>query len=361
MTGRHPRRYRQDDERQPATLDAAHDAAFEPCAAEERSAALTRSDPRRPGSGSGSVLCIGAAAVDRTYRLDAPLLYGTSNPVAGHRGFGGVARNVAENLARLGSPVSLLTLIGHDADGRALLEDLAAVGVGTRGVVRVPGRETASYLAILTPEGELALGLADMGLLDGLTPEFLRANDDRLATAAWVFADCNVTADLMAALADPQRRHGYRLAVDPVSVAKSAHLPDDLNGIDLLVLNRDEAAACLGRRGLAGLDPQESAAALLRAGAAAVVLTLGADGALAADQDGCSRVAAPQAITVDVTGAGDSLIAAVLHALMSDEPLVAAVAIGCRAAALTVASPRSVHSGLRDSGPSGATEKAGEN
>ena len=128
---------------------------------------------------------------------------------------------MAENLARLGSSASLITLIGADDDGRALVEGLTAVGVGTGGVVRVPGHETATYAAVLTPEGELALGLAAMAILDGLTPDLLTANGERLATTDWVFADCNVTADLMAALADPKRRHRFRLAVDPVSVAKS--------------------------------------------------------------------------------------------------------------------------------------------
>ncbi len=298
--------------------------------------------------------------MDQTYRLGLPLVPGTSNPVAGRRGFGGVARNVAENLARLGSSASLMTLIGDDDDGRALVEDLRAVGVGTGGVVRVLGRETATYVAVLTPEGDLALGLAEMAILDGLTPDLLTANAEGLGAADWVFADCNVTADLMATLADPKRSHRYRLAVDPVSVVKSARLPRDLHGIDLLVLNRDEAAATLGRHGLMGLDPQESAAALLRAGAAEVVLTLGADGAFAANREGVVRVAATPATPVDVTGAGDSLMAAVLYALMGDEPLAAAVAWGCRAAALTVASPCTVDPGLTAALISGVATSAGK-
>ncbi len=312
------------------------------CGRWERSSALTRSGPHQPGTRTGAVLCIGAAAVDRTYRLDAPLVSGTSNPVVGRRGFGGVARNVAENLARLGSSASVVTLVGDDDDGRALVQGLEAVGVGIGGVVRVQGRETAAYVAVLTPDGELALGFADMKILDGLTCETLTACDQDLTTTDWVFADCNGSADLLAALADPNRKNTYRLAVDPVSVAKSARLPEDLHGIDLLVLNRDEASAYLARHSLTGLDPPASATALIRAGAAKVVLTLGAEGALAANQEGLVWVPATPAIPVNVTGAGDSLIAAVLHALMKDEPLAAAVAFGCRAAALTVTSPYTV-------------------
>ncbi len=178
-----------------------------------------------------------------------------------------------------------------------------------------------------------------MKILDGLTCACLKACASDLTTTDWVFADCNSSADLLSALADPNRSHAYRLAVDPVSVAKSARLPDDLHGIDLLVLNRDEADTYLARQGLTGLDPQASAAALLEAGAAAVVLTLGAAGALAANQEGCVRIPAIPARSVNVTGAGDSLIAAVLHALMDDKPLAEAVTYGCRAAALDGGEP----------------------
>ncbi len=97
----------------------------------------------------------------------------------------------------------------------------------------------------------------------------------------------------------------------------------------------------------------------MRAGAAEVVLTLGADGALAANREGVVRVAATPATPVDVTGAGDSLMAAVLYALMGDEPLAAAVAFGCRAAALTVASPHTVDPGLEAALVSGGATSAG--
>ena len=96
----------------------------------------------------------------------------------------------------------------------------------------------------------------------------------------------------------------------------------------------------------------------MRAGAAEVVLTLGADGALAANREGVVRVAATPATPVDVTGAGDSLIAAVLHALMGGKPLAAAVALGCRAAALTVASPHTVDPRLNAALVSGRATRA---
>lgn len=289
------------------------------------------------------MVCVGGATVDRRFRLAGPLRLGTSNPATGARGFGGVARNVAENLCRLGVPVALLSRVGRDEAGLALAEALDRLGVDRHGVEAVPGAATAEYLAVTAPDGDLALGLADMAVLDGLDPAFLERHASAFATADWVFADCNLGAP---ALDDLRRRlvrgGSHRLAVDAVSVAKAARLPDRLDGIDLLVLNRDEAAALARRRGDGDDAPAAVAEALLRAGAGAVVVTLGPEGALAASADGLVAVPAVPTRVVDVTGAGDALVAAVIRALRAGGTLGDALRLGCRAAAHTAGSVAAV-------------------
>ena len=285
------------------------------------------------------VLCIGGAVVDRTYRLAAPLVPETSNPATGSSGFGGVARNVAENLSRLGVAVELLSRVGDDEAGRALLRRLAAAGIGFRGVLALPGHATADYVAVLTPGGDLALGLAAMSIFDRLTPEALERHAELLAAADWVFADCNLPAASLLALVERRWGGSYRLAVDAVSVAKAARLPARLSGLDLVFVNRDEGNAVLARHGRGETDPLAMAAGLRSLGAGAAVVTLGADGAVAAEAAGTVRVPAEAATVVDVTGAGDALIAATLAARASGASLAEALGRGCAAAARAVAVP----------------------
>ena len=234
-------------------------------------------------------------------------------------------------------PVELASRVGRDASGLALVAALDAAGIGRDAVRIEAGHATAEYAAVLTPGGELALGIAAMEIFDALTPEALAAEAELFAGAPWVFADCNLPAASLLALA--RRRvpgAGYRLAVDAVSVAKSDRLPASLDGIDLLFANRDEAAALAAGRGFAGGEPDDCAAALLRTGAGACVVTLGAEGALAASAAGVVQIPAVPARVVDVTGAGDALVAATLRALMGGALLPEAVRRGCRAAAEAV-------------------------
>ncbi len=89
------------------------------------------------------ILVIGAAGRDVIGRLEQEALRpGVSNPAQIRTGFGGVARNVAENLARLGQPVSLISVVGRDRRGEELLEHAAAAGIDVTPVVRSPDLPT---------------------------------------------------------------------------------------------------------------------------------------------------------------------------------------------------------------------------
>lgn len=288
------------------------------------------------------VVCIGGAAVDRKYRALATIRPGTSNPVVSERSFGGVARNVAENAARLGAQVALMSIVGDDDNGHALIEDLKRLGIDTRHVALSGGFKTAEYVAVLQPDGELAVGLAHMGIFDTLAPTLWEGLEPELGTAT-LFADCNLPSDTLHALVDLARRRALMLAIDAVSTPKVMRLPRDLTGVGALFLNLDEARASLNRP---EVSPEAAAEALLARGAEQVVLTLGEKGLVAADSSGIARIAAVRANLVDATGAGDALIAATLVAMLRDAPLADAARLGAVAAALTVESPVSVRPDL---------------
>lgn len=290
----------------------------------------------------GRIVCVGGAVFDRKYRARKELIPGTSNPVDGMRSHGGVARNVAENLARLGADVAFVSAVGDDEPGRTLCAGLTALGVDVSGVLVLPDRSTAEYVAVLDPRNELALGLADMAIFDALTPPWLQAAWSTLELSGWVFTDCNPPAETLAWLVASAREGGFRLAVDTVSSPKAMKLPADLSGVAVLFTNIDEAGAMLGRD-IAGAD---AALALRARGAEAVVVTHGGRGYAVATASGVEELPAVPAQQVDITGAGDSMIAGTLFAMLSGSAIGAASRIGALVAALTIESTSSVRPDL---------------
>jgi pseudouridine kinase len=289
-------------------------------------------------------VCIGGAVLDRKYHARQPLVPETSNPVDGVRSLGGVARNVAENLARLGTATAFVSIVGDDEAGRSLLNYMRERGIDVSQVLVTNERPTAEYAAVLDPAGDLVMGLADMSIFDLLQPDHIERIWPHLASAGWVFADCNLSAETLAALIDKARTARFRLAIDAVSTVKAARLPADLSGVDLLLMNLDEANAILGRRSVKSMaEAQAAAVGLQQAGAREAIVTMGAEGIAVAGIEGMKVFPAITAAPVDMTGAGDAMIAGTLHRLMAGDDLYDAARVGALVGAITTESPASVH------------------
>ena len=287
------------------------------------------------------IVCIGGLNIDRKLRLLAQALQGSSNPCEAHETPGGVVRNVAENLARLGLPVALVAAVGDDAGGRMLLDQAAQVGIDTRAVIRLRRHASDSYTAVLAPDGSLALGLASMPLVESLNPWALEASKALRASAALVVADGNLPTDAWPLLLAEARASGIPLVGVAVSEAKMERLPERLDGLHLLVMNAGELATVAA-------DPQAALDALHARGVGCVLVSRGADGLLLSTPGVAPRHwPAPAVQVVDVTGAGDALSAGVCAALLHDpDDVDAAARLGLDLAALTLQTEDSVHPDL---------------
>ena len=258
-----------------------------------------------------SIICIGAANLDRKLRSLDPVRMGTSNPARQDESFGGVARNIAENLARLGAPVGLVTAVGDDASGVALMAHAEAAGIDTRGSLRLPGASSGTYTAVLDQHGDMLLALADMALYDQLTPDVLARTQQQRACASLTIADLNLPADTVQALLEDAVRFGVPLVLVAVSEPKIARLPQNLAGLRLLILNQGELEARIGHAFGSDAELEAACAALQAQGAQDVIVTRGARGVSYTAADGIAHLAALDASVVDVTGAGDAFAAAV--------------------------------------------------
>lgn len=259
-----------------------------------------------------SVTCFGGLHFDVKAQLSEPMKAGTSNPVRSARMVGGVATNVARSLARLGVPVSLVSVVGEDAD--LLRRSVEEEGVDVSAVSVVDGAATATYTALIEPDGSLAAGIADMGIYDHMTTEWGLQAPNR--GDLW-FADTNVAAEGLAALADAAASRP--LFVDPVSVSKAVRALPVLARLEGIFPDAAEARVLTGES-----DPGDAALALVAAGVGHAMVTVGSAGVVEADRSGVVRrgAIAPERV-LDVTGAGDAFVAGYLAALAleGDDPV----------------------------------------
>jgi len=289
------------------------------------------------------ILCIGASNLDRKLRTLAKLAIGTSNPARQSESFGGVARNIAENLARMGVPSALVTAVGDDTSGRALLAHADDAGIDTRGALRVDGAASGTYTAVLDHDGEMRVALADMAVNDALTPDFFATREQQRAGAALIVADLNLPHDAVATLLAGSLRDGVPMVIVAVSEPKIERLPHDLRGLRLLILNVGELATRVGRPLATDAEIAQACADLQRDGVQDVIVTRGPLGVMYTAAGGLRTLPAQPADVVDVTGAGDAFAAAVCMTLYSGETdLELACRRGQLLAAMTIACGQTV-------------------
>jgi pseudouridine kinase len=281
------------------------------------------------------VVVIGGMNLDVKARSADRLIAGTSNPGSTLLTPGGVGRNVAENLARLGTPTRLVSAVGDDPLGDLVVTATRDAGVDVTGVRRLPGR-TASYTAVLDSDGELVAGVADMTAADAIVPALLEP--DSFRDAAIVVLDGNLPLPTLDAAMSIAAASGIPVALDPVSVPKAERLAGPLGSHPVFVVtpSRDELSALGGKQAL--LDRQVEI----------VWVRLGVEGSVLCTEDGETELAAARADVVDVTGAGDAMLAGFVHAHLCGATPVDAAAYGHAVAALTVASPHTVRPDLSD-------------
>ena len=276
---------------------------------------------------------------------------GSSNPVTRRRDVGGVARNVAETLARLGAAVSLVSRVGTDAEAEPVLEPLRRVGIGVDWISRSLDTETANYTAFIDRDGELIVGMIADAIYDEMTPAVIGPAAQALADRDFWLIDANLPrASVAHLLSHPARPP---VAVDLVSVAKAERLAGLIGQVDIVRGNRDEIALLSGAAIDTPADAVSAATRLCAAGAGAVVVGLGAEGLCIADRGGARHLprhaagaAVGDAPVRNVTGAGDALTAGLVFGRALGLPLADSARLGLVAAMITAGQDGSVAPGM---------------
>ena len=269
------------------------------------------------------VICIGGANVDRKFYIKDALEWGTSNPIHSSQNAGGVARNVAENLGRLGLTATLLTTSGADADWSFIKKESLPY-VNTEYVFQLPEETTGSYTAVLDETGEMVVGFADMDVYDKLTPETIHERSAILSQAKCLVADLNCPKDTLDTLEDFANNHDIPLALITVSGPKMKRMPDNLSGITWLITNRDETESYFDEKITSDEDWQRAVQKYLDLGISNVVITSGAKGAMIGNaEEGIHHILSVKpAEIIDVTGAGDAFSSAVIYSWLEGDSLI---------------------------------------
>ncbi len=273
-------------------------------------------------------MVIGAANIDMIALSKGKLRMGDSNIGSVEFSFGGVGRNIAENLARLGNQVALLSAFGTDAFGEMLHKDLQGLGIDLSASL-FSDKQSGFYLAVADADGDLLVAVCENEIVKEIDPEHLEKNLDYINSFEHLFFDANLSREALAFLFENVRGQIY---IDATSVEKSKQIKPYLDRIALLKGNRAEICALSGCEGSVKAEIE----ALVRAGVKRVVATDGPKAVYFNDGKESNNMPVPPARVLSTNGAGDAFMSGVIHGLLSGKSFEEGLRYGINAARATL-------------------------
>lgn len=263
---------------------------------------------------SAYAVALGTCIMDVTGFVSGDFVPGDKNPGSKiHISTGGAARNIGDNLARLGYPVKLISVVGDDGFGTVMLEDCAKSGMDVTNIERIKGRSSAVYLALLNGEGNMVTALTDLELALVQDVEFYKKYHEVLKNAKIIEVTSESTPEVIEYL--HMTYPSIPIIGDVATIGLLGNMISHISYYDTIKANELEAQTLSGVEINNESSICEAAKKIVEMGVGHVIITLGGDGVYYLDAQGNSYRMRQKKIDkmVNATGAGDAFTAGYIY------------------------------------------------
>lgn len=287
------------------------------------------------------ITVIGGINIDIEGTPFEELKHEDSNPGSVSLSYGGVGRNITENIARLGGSVAMISVIGDDYMGLGAKTELERLGVDTSGIEVQQGKSSAIYLSILNGHKDMEVGICDMDIVKVITPGFLEKRSKTLLSSKAIALDGNLDEETLAYAAE--KFGEVALFFDPVSSPKAVRAKKVIGKFSCIKPNIMEAEVLSGMDIKTEEDIRRAGRWFIEQGVEKVFITLNKDGVYYKDKDKDGFIRPGEVNINSATGAGDSFSAAILMGMVTGMDVREIAKYGMAAAQITMESSHAVN------------------
>jgi pseudouridine kinase len=287
------------------------------------------------------ICVIGAVNVDIIASSYVRLIHQDSNPGTVKISYGGVGRNIAENLCRLGQKVELITVLGDDYHADEISDQCEELGISLKHSLKVKDEHSSMYICINDEKGEMQMAVSVMEVYDELTPAFFETKLDVINGASAVIMDLNLSASAVKYLCSHVTAPIF---VDPVSTRKALKIKPCLKNVYTIKPNRMEAELILGRKIKTDEEILSAAQRFLDLGVKRVFISLAEKGVCYADLNESGFVRVQKTKVVNTTGCGDAFTAGSVVGFVKNKTIRECAEMGQRASRICLSDEKAVSS-----------------
>ncbi len=258
------------------------------------------------------ITVLGASNVDITGFTEQKLIYGDAN--IGHTVTtpGGVGRNIAENLYRLGFDINLISVFGDDPLSEYLIKSCQELGLNIENSIFLENASTATFLAIMDLQNDLALGISAMDVYDEISTRMIDLKLRATQQPDYLVFETNFSSDILEFVAKDNQK--AKLVLDTVSGKKALRSKEILPYLHILKTNLLEAEMLSGINPTNAESREELISYFLNLGVKNVFITTGKDGVIYGNKEVITQRGPIPSTILNTIGAGDSFVSGIVYA-----------------------------------------------
>lgn len=264
-----------------------------------------------------------------------------SNPGKVRTSFGGVCRNIAECMARVGVNTKFISVLGDDETGKSILQHSKDMNYNMEDSLIVKGGHTPTYMAVLDHLGEMVSAVVDMKIIDNFTTEFIDSKSEIIKNAEYMILDSD-RPDIVEHILK-NFTNNTKFILDPVSAAKAKTVKHLVKYFHTIKPNRYEAEIMCGFKIENEEDLKKAGKYFIDLGVKNVFITLDEDGIYYNNGVEEGKLKANDVDVVNVTGAGDSFVAGITKGYMEGYSLIDTLKYAISMSSITISNEKTIH------------------
>ena len=264
-----------------------------------------------------------------------------SNPGKVRTSFGGVCRNIAECMARVGVNTKFISVLGDDEAGLRMMDHSKVMNYDMSESLIVKGGSTPTYMAILDEQGEMVSAVVDMKIIDAFTTDFIDSKADIIKNSEYMILDSD-RPDIVEYIIKTFSGD-TKFILDPVSAAKAELVKHLIKYFHTIKPNRYEAEIMCGFKIHNDEDLRRAGKYFKDLGIENVFITLDEDGIYYNNGVQEGKLKANDSVVVIVTGAGDSFVAGIASGYMNNVNIVDSVKYAMSMSTITISTEETIH------------------
>ena len=290
------------------------------------------------------ILVLGASVVDIFGFCDNKYTSFDSIPGVVKVSFGGVSRNIAENLARMEINTKFISVIGDDEMGFQMISHAKDIGYDVSESLILENNRTPTYLAVLNENGEMVSGINDMTNINKLDIDYLRTKADIIRKSLYTFVDADNPDNLEYLLNEFK---DTKFILDPISAVKTRNILPFIGKFHTIKPNKLEAEVISGIKIENEENLLKAAEKIHSLGVERMFITLDKDGVFYSDGKTKGLLKALNPTVKNVTGAGDSFVAGIGYGYVNNLKIDEIAKIATTMAFITISDKETIHPNLR--------------